>query len=236
MDHKHDPASAIAEGSQPRSHSPSPPKPRIAANFPKPFHGLADTRYFTARWKHCHDDIDHDKATAIEANNRVAYVMMDYITRDLYDLELTVTFREDFEFWSVKSFNLISNPVGRVFRDFLIERGVKIAVERGLQIPIALIRAVEEDTNVENRLNQMRFAAIEAQTREQLERIQRSAAGSPRQTQQLSPVVALRPSFPRFLVHTQQAVTVTRNCSVRRLQSQHVPISRTKLVLISLVF
>ncbi|KAG6299392.1 hypothetical protein E4U44_000840 [Claviceps purpurea] len=132
--------------------------------------------------------------------------MMDYTRRDLTGLELTVTFREDFEFWSVKSFNLISNPVSREFRDFLIKRGVKIAVQRGLQIPIALIRAVEEDSDVESRLNQMRFAAIEARNREQLERIRRSAAGSPRHTQQLSPVVALRPpSFPPFPIHTQQA-------------------------------
>ncbi|KAG6133397.1 hypothetical protein E4U38_002839 [Claviceps purpurea] len=133
--------------------------------------------------------------------------MRDYTRRDLTGFdELTVTFRENFEFWSVKSFNLISNPVSREFRDFLIERGVKIAVQRGLQIPIALIRAVEENSDVESRLNQMRFAAIEARNREPLERIRRSAAGSPRHTQQLSPVVALRPpSFPTFPIHTQQA-------------------------------
>ncbi|KAG6127841.1 hypothetical protein E4U46_001077, partial [Claviceps purpurea] len=206
MDHRQDPASETAEGRQPRLHSPPTPKPLIATDFPKQFHGFADTRYFSTKWNRSHEDIDHDNVSSIAANDRVAYLMRDYTRRDLTGLELTVTFREDFEFWSVKSFNLISNPVSREFRDFLIKRGVKIAVQRGLQIPIALIRAVEEDSDVESRLNQMRFAAIEARNREQLERIRRSAAGSPRHTQQLSPVVALRPpSFPTFPIHTQQA-------------------------------
>ncbi|KAG6039900.1 hypothetical protein E4U39_007443 [Claviceps sp. Clav50 group G5] len=206
MDHRQDPASETAEGRQPRLHSPPTPKPLIASDFPKQFHGFADTRYFSTEWNRSYEDIDHDNASSIAANDRVAYLMRDYTKRDLTGLELTVTFREDFEFWSVKSFNLISSPVSREFRDFLIERGVKIAVQRGLQIPIALIRAVEENSDIESRLNQMRFAAIEARYREQMERIRRSAAGSPRHTRQLSPVVALRPpSFPTFPIHTQQA-------------------------------
>ncbi|KAG6126726.1 hypothetical protein E4U47_006809 [Claviceps purpurea] len=158
----------------------------------------------TTEWKRQRRDIE--KATTIDANNRVAYVMRDYIKRDLTRSELTVRFREDFESWTVKSFNLISNDVRREFRDFLIARGVKIAIARGLKIPIALARVVEEDNDIEGRLTQMRFTAIDARNREQLERIRMSAAGSPRQTQQLSPVVALRPpSFPTFPMHTQQA-------------------------------
>ncbi|KAG6282547.1 hypothetical protein E4U09_000593 [Claviceps aff. purpurea] len=204
MDQQQDTTSEINQEEQPFTASIT--EPVVAAELPERLQIFAPSGFFTARWKHCHDDIDHDKATAIDANNRVAYVMMDYIRRDLSDLEVIVTFREDFEIWKTKSFNIISNPVRRALRDFLIARGVKIQVGRGLQIPTALARVVEEDGDAEDRLNQSRFAAIEARYREQMERIRRSAVGSPRHTQKPPPVVALRPpSFPTFPIHTQQA-------------------------------
>ncbi|KAG6019186.1 hypothetical protein E4U19_007431 [Claviceps sp. Clav32 group G5] len=140
--------------------------------------------------------------------------MRNYIKRELTGLELTVGFREDFEFWKVKSFNLISDEVRRVFREFLITRGVNIAVRRGLKIPVAFARAVEEDNGAEDRLAQRRSAEVEAVELMKMERATRatratlrgSTAGSPRQTQQLSPMVALRPpSFPTFPMNTQQA-------------------------------
>ncbi|KAG6312217.1 hypothetical protein E4U22_001961, partial [Claviceps purpurea] len=103
------------------------------------------------------------------------------------------------------------DAIRRVFREFLITRGVNIAVRRGLKIPVAFARAVEEDNGAEDRLAQRRSAEIEAVELMKMEEVKRailrrSEALSPRQTQQLSPVVAPRPpSFPRFLVHTQQA-------------------------------
>ncbi|KAG6288431.1 hypothetical protein E4U09_005574 [Claviceps aff. purpurea] len=81
----------------------------------------------------------------------------------------------------------------------------------GQRIPVAFARAVEEDNGAEDRLAQRRSAEIEAVELMRMEEVKRailrrSEALSPRQTQQLSPVVAPRPpSFPRFLVHTQQA-------------------------------
>ncbi|KAG6154028.1 hypothetical protein E4U11_006656, partial [Claviceps purpurea] len=209
MDQQQDTTSEINQEEQPFTASIT--EPVIAAELPERLQIFAPDGFFTARWKHFHDDIDHDKATAIDANNRVAYVMMDYIRRDLSGLELTVGFREDFEFWKVKSFNLISYAIIREFREFLITRRVNIAVRRGLKIPVAFARAVEEDNGAEDRLAQRRSAEIEAVELMGMEevnrvRLRRSEAISPRQTQQLSPVVAPRPpSFPRFLVHTQQA-------------------------------
>ncbi|KAG6235575.1 hypothetical protein E4U24_008132 [Claviceps purpurea] len=191
MDQQQDTTSEINQEEQPFTASIT--EPVIAAELPERLQIFAPDGFFTARWKHFHDDIDHDKATAIDANNRVAYVMMDYIRRDLSGLELTVIFREDFEFWNEKSFNLISYAIIREFREFLITRRVNIAVRRGLKIPVARSAEIE---------------AIELMGMEEVNRVRlrRSEAISPRQTQQLSPVVAPRPpSFPRFLVHTQQA-------------------------------
>ncbi|KAG6087317.1 hypothetical protein E4U31_000533, partial [Claviceps sp. LM219 group G6] len=169
------------------------------------------SNYFTAEWKRKYEDIDHEKATTIDANNRVAYVMRDYTKRKMTGLVLTVGFREDFEFWKVKSFNLISDSISKVFREFLIMRGVNIAVRRGLKIPVAFARAVEEDNGAEDRLAQRRSVEVEAVELMKMEEVKRailrrSEALSSRQTQQLSPVVAPRPpSFPRFPMHTQQA-------------------------------
>ncbi|KAG6020787.1 hypothetical protein E4U19_006155 [Claviceps sp. Clav32 group G5] len=183
----------------------------IKAELPTELQDFSEGNYFTAEWKRQHTDIDHDKATTIDANNRIAYVMRDYIKRGMTGLDLTVGFREDFEFWNVKSFNLISEAIIRAFREFLITRGVNIAVRRGLKIPVAFARAVEEDNGAEDRLAQRRSAEVEVMELMKMEEVKRailrrSEAITPRQTQQLSPVVAPRPpSFPRFLVHTQQA-------------------------------
>ncbi|KAG5955891.1 hypothetical protein E4U58_006853 [Claviceps cyperi] len=43
----------------------------VIAELPERLQIFAPDGFFTARWKHCHDDMDHDKATAVEANNRV---------------------------------------------------------------------------------------------------------------------------------------------------------------------
>ncbi|KAG6194202.1 hypothetical protein E4U35_000742, partial [Claviceps purpurea] len=183
----------------------------IKAELPTDLQKYSEGNYFTAEWKRQYEDIDHEKATTIDANNRVAFLMRDYTQRKMTGLELTVGFREDFEFWNEKSFNLISYAIIREFREFLITRRVNIAVRRGLKIPVAFARAVEEDNGAEDRLAQRRSAEIEAVELMGMEevnrvRLRRSEAISPRQTQQLSPVVAPRPpSFPRFLVHTQQA-------------------------------
>ncbi|KAG6178457.1 hypothetical protein E4U36_006393, partial [Claviceps purpurea] len=134
----------------------------IEAELPQDLQEYFEDGYFTAGWKRQHMDIDHEKATTIDANNRVAFLMRDYTQRKMTGLELTVGFREDFESWNEKSFNLISYAIIREFREFLITRRVNIAVRRGLKIPVAFARAVEEDNGAEDRLAQRRSAEIEA--------------------------------------------------------------------------
>ncbi|KAG6284248.1 hypothetical protein E4U45_001109, partial [Claviceps purpurea] len=87
----------------------------IKAELPTDLQDYSEDNYFTAEWKRQYEDIDHEKATTIDANNRVAFLMRDYTQRKMTGLELTVGFREDFEFWNEKSFNLISYAIIREF-------------------------------------------------------------------------------------------------------------------------
>ncbi|KAG6310539.1 hypothetical protein E4U22_003230 [Claviceps purpurea] len=202
----------------------------IKAELPTDLQEFSEDNYFTAEWKRKRRDIDHEKATTIDANNRVAYVMRDYTKRKMTGLELTVGFREDFEFWKVKSFNLISDEIRRVFREFLITRGVHIDVRRGLKIPVALVRAVEEDDGAEERLAQRRIAEIEAVELMEMEEVKqfqksatlrRSEALSPQLTRHLSPAVARRAR----VTTTPQGEPITNALTRQVIQQSPIDVS-----------
>ncbi|KAG6072339.1 hypothetical protein E4U16_005460, partial [Claviceps sp. LM84 group G4] len=90
-------------------------------DLPEIFQKKCFIKYFSAEWVDASDDIDHENATTIEANNRVAFKIQEYTEQELTNIELRIAFREHFACWGDKSFKLLSNPVKTELREFLLK-------------------------------------------------------------------------------------------------------------------
>ncbi|KAG5965401.1 hypothetical protein E4U58_002855 [Claviceps cyperi] len=118
-------------------------------DLPEVFQKECFIKYFSNEWVDASDDIDHENATTIEANNRVAFKLQEYTEQGLTNIELRSAFREHFACWGDRSFKLLSTPVKTELREFLLKREVDIEKGLGIHIVNALLKVVKTQTKEE---------------------------------------------------------------------------------------
>ncbi|KAG6310426.1 hypothetical protein E4U22_003276 [Claviceps purpurea] len=172
----------------------SDPTPVDIKDLPKPFQKKVFSDEFSAEWEWYGEDIDHGDATTLDAHNRVAYTVQQYVEEDLHDFYLLQRFKEDFEHWTEKSFKLLSTPVRTELRNFLMKRNVNIEMGLGVRMTRALAEIIETQSEEEKawleviaqRRKEEAFARIEK------DRTWRSQSPLQQESQRGSPVVATR--------------------------------------------
>ncbi|KAG5930795.1 hypothetical protein E4U59_000837, partial [Claviceps monticola] len=145
MDQQHDSTNEKAQNAR----RVPDPTPIDIKTLPKPFQKKVFTDEFSADWEWNGEDINHDDATTLDAHNRVAYTVSEYVKEDLDGFYLLQRFKEDFEHWTEKSFELLSTPVRTELRNFLMKRNVNIEMGLGVRMTRALAKIVETQSEAE---------------------------------------------------------------------------------------